>query len=314
MPTQDKPVNTKKKLHPRNKHRERYNFELLTITHEELKLFTRPNPYGDISIDFSDPEAVKALNTALLKTHYNLEFWNIPQGFLCPPIPGRADYIHYIADLLNENSSKNPTGKKITVLDIGTGANCIYPIIGNNEYGWTFIATDITKTAIASAEEIIAKNTKLKNGVKLRLQHNKRFFLTGILNENEKVDITICNPPFHSSLKEAQKANKRKNKNLKLKNDLNFGGQNNELWCEGGELKFIRDMIFESRRFGKSCLWFTTLVSKKENLKSIYKTLNKVEAKEIKTIEMSQGNKLSRIVCWTFLSPEEKKKWISEKW
>ena len=248
----------KKQLHPRNKHQGRYNFDLLTSKNKELSVFVRPNPYGDLSIDFSNPDAVKALNTALLKTHYNLEFWDIPQGFLCPPIPGRADYIHYIADLLGQQNSNNiPTGRKIDALDVGVGANCIYPIIGNHEYGWSFIGSDITKTAIVSAEKIIDNNKQLSKAVKLRLQQNKRFIFTGILNE--KVDVTICNPPFHSSLKEAQKANNRKTKNLGLKKDLNFGGQHNELWCEGGELKFIRDMVFESRRFKTDCFWYIKL-------------------------------------------------------
>ena len=303
----------KKQLHPRNKHQGRYNFDELTSNNEELSVFVRPNPYGDLSIDFSNPDAVKALNTALLKTHYNLEFWDIPQGFLCPPIPGRADYIHYIADLLSQQNSNNiPTGKKINVLDVGVGANCIYPIIGNHEYGWSFIVSDITKTAIISAEKIIDNNKQLSKAIKLRLQQNKRFIFTGILNE--KVDVSICNPPFHSSLKEAQKANNRKTKNLGLKKDLNFGGQHNELWCEGGELKFIRDMIFESRRFKTDCFWFTTLVSKKENLKPIYRTLKKVEATDVKTIEMGQGNKVSRIVCWTFLSSSQQNQWTAERW
>ncbi len=312
MTSKDKPQ--KKQLHPRNQHQGRYNFDNLIIKNPDLESYLQPNPHGDQTIDFSNPEAVKALNSALLKTHYNLEFWDIPEGFLCPPIPGRADYIHYVADLLNENSSKNPTGKKITILDIGTGANCIYPIIGNYEYNWSFIASDISKKAIASAEEITSNNKKLSSSVNLRLQQNKRFVFEGIIEFGERIDAVICNPPFHSSLKEAQKANNRKTKNLKLKSNLNFGGHNNELWCQGGELKFIRDMIFESRRFQNKCFWFSTLVSKKENLKSIYRTLNKVEAIEIKTIEMGQGNKSSRIVCWTFLDKEKQQNWIDKKW
>jgi 23S rRNA (adenine1618-N6)-methyltransferase len=56
-------------------------------------------------------------------------------------------------------------------------------------------------------------------------------------------------------------------------------------------------------------LWFTTLVSKKDNLKSIYKTLNKVSAVAVKTFEMAQGQKNSRIVAWTFLSETQQKNW-----
>ena len=90
---------------------------------------------------------------------------------------------------------------------------------------------------------------------------------------------------------------------------LNFGGQNGELWCDGGELRFITQMIYESVKYTMNCMWFTTLVSKKENLASIYKTLNKVNAVEIKTIDMAQGQKTSRFVAWTFMTLEQQKSW-----
>ena len=117
-----KRVHPKEKLilHPRNKHRERYNFKLLIKTCPELKPFVFINKFDDESIDFFNPEAVKILNKALLKQYYNIDYWDVPKGYLCPPIPGRADYIHYIADLLGEsNNGKIPTGKKLKVLDIG---------------------------------------------------------------------------------------------------------------------------------------------------------------------------------------------------
>lgn len=309
----------KKEMHVRNQHKERYNFEVLTSNYEELGPFVRPNPYGDLSIDFANPEAVLALNTAILKTHYKLDFWEIPKDFLCPPIPSRADYIHYIADLLAEtNNNEIPKGNNVTCLDVGVGASCIYPIVGNYEYSWSFIGSDISTASLKSAKQIATNNTKLTSTVKTRLQQNSRFVFEGIINEQEHIDVTLCNPPFHSSFHEARKANVRKVKNLQGKGPkkpaLNFGGQQNELWCEGGELKFIRDMIFESRRFGKQCLWFTSLVSKKENLKPLYKTLNTVEALEVKTIEMSQGNKISRVLCWTFLTPIEQTKWAKDRW
>ena len=309
----------KKEMHVRNQHKERYNFEVLSSNHEPLSVYIKPNPYGNLSIDFANPEAVLALNTAILKTHYKLDFWEIPKGFLCPPIPSRADYIHYIADLLADtNNNEIPTGNNITCLDVGVGASCIYPIVGNHEYGWSFIGSDISATSLKSTKQIASNNKRLTSAVKTRLQQNSRFIFEGIINEKEFVDVTVCNPPFHSSLHEARKANARKVKNLKRKGSekpvLNFGGQQNELWCEGGELKFIRDMIFESRRFAKQCLWFTSLVSKKENLKPLYKTLNKVVALEVKTIDMSQGNKNSRVLCWTFLTPTEQSKWTTDRW
>ncbi|MBC2845978.1 23S rRNA (adenine(1618)-N(6))-methyltransferase RlmF [Winogradskyella flava] len=307
----------KSQLHPRSQHRERYNFEVLKKSSPELAAFVAPNKYGDDSVDFFNPDAVLALNKALLKHHYGVEFWEIPKHYLCPPIPGRADYIHNIADLLKGNGSEIPKGKHIKGLDVGVGASCIYPIIGNYEYGWSFIGSDTNETAIVSAKAIEQGNSNLKSNVEIRRQEQSNAFFKGIIKPEEKVDFTICNPPFHASLEEAQKASLRKLKNLKGKRPskalLNFGGQNNELWTKGGEARFIKDMIYDSRNFGKQCFWFTSLISKEATLKPTYKILQKVKATDIKTIEMGQGQKVSRFIAWTFLSQQEQTDWIHKR-
>jgi 23S rRNA (adenine1618-N6)-methyltransferase len=274
-------------LHPRNPHRERYNFKQLIETNPALKPFVRPNAFGDESIDFSNPAAVLMLNKSLLKHFYKIDFWEIPDGYLCPPIPGRADYIHNMADLLSENNSgKIPVGEKIKCLDIGVGSNCIYPIIGIKEYGWTFVGSDIDPISIENANKIIAQNAILKNKVKCILQSNKMDVFNGIITANDFYDITICNPPFHGSQQEAQANNLRKIKNLGTqKNEkpaLNFGGKQTELWCFGGEEGFIKNMIKQSTAFATHGFWFTTLVSKQENLKGIYFALKKANATDSK--------------------------------
>ncbi|NVO04315.1 MAG: 23S rRNA (adenine(1618)-N(6))-methyltransferase RlmF, partial [Bacteroidetes bacterium] len=195
----------KTRLHPRNKHRERYDFKKLIESCSDLAQYVTLNIYQDESIDFFNPDAVKMLNKALLKHHYEIENWDIPQNYLCPPIPGRADYIHHIADLLGDfNNKKNPTGNKIKCLDIGLGANCVYPIIGNKEYGWYFVGSDIDPIAIESANKIIDTNASLKGNIEIRLQNNPKNIFEGIIQKDEVFDLTICNPPFHASLAEAQ--------------------------------------------------------------------------------------------------------------
>ncbi len=299
-------------IHPRNKHQGRYDLEELIKVYPELKPFVKPNKFGDLSIEFADPNAVKILNSALLKHYYNLDYWDIPEGYLCPPIPGRADYIHHIADVLRVYNFGN-IPNKITCLDVGTGANCIYPIIGVKEYGWNFIGSDIDPISIESAQKIIDSNTDLKNSITLKLQSNSKDVFYNVIKRDEKIDLTLCNPPFHASLDEAQSGTKRKLSNLNHKEvckvTLNFGGQNNELWCDGGENKFIKNMIKESGKFAKSCFWFSSLVSKQSNLKGIYDALDSMNATDVKTIPMGQGNKTSRIVAWTFLTTDEQKEW-----
>lgn len=309
----------KQVLHPRNKHRSRYDFPELIKSLPELRPFVALNAYGDESIDFSDPVAVKLLNKALLKHFYQIDHWDIPEGYLCPPIPGRADYIHYLADLLaSVNDGVVPRGKNVKGLDIGLGANCIYPIIGHQEYGWTFAGSDVDSSAIKSAKNIAAINPALSASVFPRLQSNKNHIFKGVVKPGEVFDFTLCNPPFHASAAEAQAGSQRKVRNLgKQKGKetvLNFGGQQAELWCEGGEVGFIRKMIEESAALGKQCFWFSTLVSKSMNVPFIYGSLERQRPVEIRTIEMAQGQKISRFVAWTFLSPEEQTSWRKSRW
>jgi 23S rRNA (adenine1618-N6)-methyltransferase len=314
-----KKITEKDKLHPRNKHRMLYDFKALIGCCPSLARFVVVNPYGDESVDFSNPEAVKTLNKALLGYFYDVSFWEIPENYLCPPVPGRADYIHYAADLLAEtNGGEVPKGTGIKVLDIGTGANCIYPLIGHSEYGWRFVGSDIDRLAVQAAQKIIQSNKDFDDVIECRFQDFPATIFRGVVRTGECFDLVVCNPPFHSSQEEAQAGTRRKWNNLGRtqvsKAVLNFGGQYNELWCEGGEAAFIRRMVEQSVELSSQCLWFTTLVSKKENLPAVYWALKQAAAREIKTIEMSQGNKSSRFVAWTYFSKEERKEWSAKRW
>ena len=309
----------KKTLHPRNIHNERYDFKALIESKPELAPFVHENSYGDLSIDFASREAVLALNQALLAHFYNIKNYKLPKDALIAPIPGRADYLHYIADLLSTcNGGKIPRGEKIVGLDIGSGANCIYPVLGASLYDWNFIAADIEASSMQSALNIIEENELLQNKIACRLQRNKKNAFTNIFTQNDRFDFTLCNPPFHASAKEASAGSERKIRNLtknkNAKKSLNFAGVSNELWCEGGEIAFIKKMIKESVKYGSQCFYFTTLVSKKENLQAIYKALKTLKPTEVKTIEMKQGQKLSRFVAWTFLNKSQQDKWRKERW
>ncbi|OEK05556.1 23S rRNA (adenine(1618)-N(6))-methyltransferase [Roseivirga misakiensis] len=306
-------------MHPRNKHIGRYDLKKLAKAVQALKSKITLNVRKEETIDFSDPEAVKLLNAALLKVYYNVDQWDIPPGYLCPPIPGRADYIHYMADILRDsNNGQIPKGESVKCLDVGIGANAVYPIIGISTYGWSFIGSDIDPVSIKSVKRLMDHNAWLKNNLTVKTQPNAKDILYGILDHEEPVDLVICNPPFHASLQAAQEGTLRKVRNL-TKSEVkeakqNFGGQGSELWCEGGERQFVGTMIRESKNFGKSCFWFSSLVSKQSNLKAILEYLAIAKAVEVKTIPMSQGNKASRVVTWTFLTPEEQKVWKESRW
>lgn len=310
----------KSAMHPRNLHRGRYNFEQLIAVTPELSAFVSRNAYGNDSINFADPAAVKALNRALLHQVYGIKSWDIPAQYLCPPIPGRADHLHYLADLLADlNDGVIPRGDSVRVLDIGMGANCIYPLIGQREYGWQFVGSDIDTAALANAQGIVDANG-LGEAISLRVQNSPMAVFEGVIKPNELFDLSMCNPPFHASLAEARSGTQRKWKNLGVEANkkkvpvLNFGGQGAELCCEGGEEAFVCRMVEESTRYRDNCLWFSTLISKSASLPGVYRAIKYAGAVENRTIEMAQGQKKSRIVAWTFLDVKQRQAWRVKRW
>ena len=320
-PADARPDVEKPALHPRNRHQGHYDFPALIACCPELGAFMLTNPHGKPSLDFANPAAVRLLNRALLQSQYGIAHWEIADGYLCPPTPGRADYLHNLADLLaSENAGNIPRGAGVRVLDVGVGANCIYPLLGHSDYGWHFLGSDIDAPALACAQANLQANPGLASAVELRLQSQRGQVFKGLLQSDERFDLSLCNPPFHSSAEEAANASRRKWKNLgKLDPQrklpaLNFGGQSHELWCTGGEASFIKRMIRESQACADQVLWFSTLVSKSGNLADIYKQLSKLGACEVKTVEMAQGNKQSRFVAWTFKDAAKREQWRAARW
>jgi 23S rRNA (adenine1618-N6)-methyltransferase len=281
-----------KGLHPKNNFKNGYNFDELIIKNPELKQFVAKNEFGTVTIDFSNPEAVRELNKALICSLDKISNWNFPRENLCPPIPGRLDYIHYLADLLSLKGEAK-------ILDIGTGATCIYPLLGASVFDWSFVATDIDLDSLDVAQDIIDDNN-LTEKIELRQQFKEENILKGIIVDGDSFTAVMCNPPFYKSAEEAQGANGRKSKNLGNNAIRNFAGNNNELWYIGGEKAFLHNYLYESSLYKTSSKWFTSLVSKKENVKSLEKSSKKLGALEFKVIPMHQGNKITRIVAWRF--------------
>ncbi len=316
-------------LHPRNRHQGRYDMARLLKACPALAQYIAETAYGDLSIDFANPLAVKALNSALLTDWYGLLHWDFPDGFLCPPIPGRADYLHCAADLLATGAEQKgqdsiPRGRCVRVLDIGVGANGVYPLIGHGEYGWSFVGSDIHPAALKSVEKILAGNPSFARGIELRRQTSPKRIFTGVIAPSEEFDLTLCNPPFHATAAEAQAGSQRKWRNLGKADPaerqggadarLNFGGQAAELWCEGGEMGFISRMIEDSARFRGGCAWFTTLVAQAVHVPKLEHKAKRAGAVTVRTIDMAQGQKRSRILAWTFLDAAQLREWRQRRW
>ncbi len=303
-------------LHPANPH-QRYDFVALCQSLPALSDFLLTTPVGETSINFADPNAVKTLNQALLVHFYQLSHWDLPEGYLCPAVPGRLDYLLHLQDVLQQShQGKLPKRRHLTVLDIGCGANLIYPLLAVRALGWRAIASDIDSTALAHARQLITAH-QLQAQIELRAQSDSQAIFDGLLKPSDYVDVTLCNPPFHSSAAEAAAGSSRKRQNLGLAADaaaLNFAGQSHELWCPGGEAEFIRRMIQQSQAIGHQVYWFSCLVAKKQHLPAIQQQLRALGVTESRVVEMAQGNKQSRFVCWSFLTPAQQQLWRQHRW
>jgi len=290
-------------MHPDNPYQNPYNFTKYIEIFEPLKKHVVLNPSGQETIHFSDSNAVYALNKAMLLADYSLEDYVIPKGYLIPPVPGRLDYLLYLRDFLLKRFNLS-TKKPLKGLDMGSGANAIYCILGAQHFGWSMVGAESDAKAVEIAKKNIQRSKALNDRIEIRLQENKQFLFKHMIQPNDSFDFSVCNPPFHSSKEEALKGSIKKHQNLSSGLNspselLNFEGQANELWCNGGEALFIKRLIKESVGYKSQVRLFSSLVSKEESLPSIQKQLKK--AKAIFTVlPMEIGNKISRIVVWWF--------------
>jgi 23S rRNA (adenine1618-N6)-methyltransferase len=243
----------RRRLHPRNRHQGQYDFAALIAACPALKPHVKPNPHGLPSIDFANPQAVKLLNRALLAQQYGVQQWDIPPGYLCPPIPGvPITFMPWPTCWPGQGAV--PHGSQIRLLDIGTGANLVYPLLAHAEYGWDCVGSDIDRPALDNAQTILQANPAFAAHIALRHQTRDDAMFSGIWQKGERFDLTLCNPPFHASRAAAAAGSERKWRNLgkgkpqagQRAPALNFGGRDRELCYPGGEVAFVSRMIEDS--------------------------------------------------------------------
>ncbi len=290
-------------MHPQNPYNERYDLKRLVEHSATLKEHIVLNPSGEETIDFSSSGAVYELNRAMLLADYKLTDYQLPTGYLIPPIPGRLDYLLHIKDFLSEKLNIDTTSK-LHGLDIGAGANAIYCILAAQHFNWTMVGTESDAKAVEIARTNIKHTKALEDKVEIRHQENKSFLFKNMIRPEEQFDFTICNPPFHVSREEALRGTRRKLKNLggavhKKEFTLNFEGQANELWCNGGEALFIKRLIKESTLYKDQVKVFSSLVAKGDNLPKIEKQLKRAKA-NYHIIPMVHGQKKGRYILWWF--------------
>nr|CCA19318.1 putative methyltransferase METT10D [Albugo laibachii Nc14] len=250
---------------------------------------------------WEDPYALRELTTALLKHDFGIK-WSIPINRLCPPVPNRLNYLHWMEELaeeadrkslvVDELSAQSESTKVVRGLDIGTGASCIFPLLGTSLHpDWTFIATEIDSTSYSAALINLRNNPHLAQRIELKHAVDNQFF-TEALNGKFKcaITFTMCNPPFFANSNEIQ-----------LHPQAFCMGSPIEMIYPGGEVRFVSEMLDQSVTFKKRIIWFTSMLGKKSSLRPLLAKLRSVQGVTYYcTTEFCQGQTKRWGIAWTF--------------
>ncbi|XP_078080889.1 RNA N(6)-adenosine-methyltransferase mettl16 [Mustelus asterias] len=298
-----------KSMHPRNRYKDKPpDFTYLASKYTEFQQHVHTSLTGKVSLNFKDPEAVRALTCTLLKEDFGLTI-DIPLERLIPTVPLRLNYIHWVEDLIGSDTVKS---KLIRGIDIGTGASCIYPLLGATMNGWFFLATEVDDMCFNYAKQNVEQNN-LSDLIKVVKVPQKTLLMDALKEESEIVyDFCMCNPPFFANQLEAKGVNSR-NPSRPPPSSVNTGGIT-EIMAEGGELEFVKRIIHDSLQLKKRLRWYSCMLGKKCSLAPLKEELRQQEVPKVTHTEFCQGRTMRWALAWSFYddvimpSPPSKKR------
>ncbi|CAD5227812.1 unnamed protein product [Bursaphelenchus okinawaensis] len=288
-------------MHDRNMYKKHPpDFKKLALKYPEFRKLCKLSTTGNVSGDFGNEQFVKLLSEILLKKDFELDV-EFMSGSLIPRIPQRLNYLLLIDDILRANGiTENVTG-----LDIGTGASCIYPLIGAKLLRYRFIATDVDEKSVEWACQQTKKNFKYDE-IRILLIENEKFFEEP-LKQVDKLDFCMCNPPFFYESEGNLKFERNSEGTYTNTVEPTVSAprsitvaKGNELMTSGGEVQFVKAIVDESVLFKDKVKVFTSMVGKISSIKVLTACLKDVGCKTIGISRLSQGNTQRGVLIWSF--------------
>ncbi|GJD12905.1 Methyltransferase-like protein 16 [Galdieria sulphuraria] len=236
-------------------------------------------------LDFRKESVCISLTKAIFQHEFGLR-WSIPPGHLCPAIPSRLEYLCWIETLLKfEGDLQLP----IRGLDIGTGASCVYPLLGAKLLGFYFTATEVDQESYQSALKNIQDNN-LDSQVEIR-KASQGEILHGVMRGTDTFHFVMCNPPFFADMSESS------SHPFRVKT-----GDGRQMVTSGGEVSFISQMARESVEWSQNIRWFTSLVGRKKDLGILQRYIQQNITTEVRRTCLKQGRTSRWIIAWSFKS------------
>ncbi|KAF2122205.1 hypothetical protein BDV96DRAFT_140297 [Lophiotrema nucula] len=253
-------------------------------------------------VDFQDPATQKALLSAQLQVDFGLKI-DLPDDRLCPPVPNRFNYVAWIQGLVDSTSTdyqdRYDSDRKVTGLDIGTGTSAIYTLLALQcRPNWIMCATDIDKKSFDSAAHNLAINGLLTRTKLLQTTKDNDLIPLQYLGV-DRLDFTVCNPPFFVDAKEMRNSLTGEGKN-KIPSAACTGTET-EMVCEGGEVGFVTRIVNESLRLKDKVTWYSSMLGKLDSAKAIIELLKKHEINNWAVGVLEPGDVTKRwVVAWSF--------------
>ena len=303
-------------MHPRNPYRVPPDFVALSNACPALAPYLRHNQQNQqIQLDWSDTKALIELCRALLFCDFGVR-WTLPEQNLCPTVPSRLNYLLWIEDLLALSAMS--TSGQVTGVDIGTGASCIYPLLGVAHFGWKFIATELDPDSVVAARHNVSLNrwqdkievrqvttsverrsaesclpSRLPTSQTTQDKHASPI-LCGVLQCGDDIQFCMCNPPFFDF-------DEMPLPNAATRPHARCAATQAEQFTPGGEVGFISQLVAESTQLREKVLWYTSLVGRKASLRPILRSLRAASVAHIRTTEIAQGQTWRWAIAWSFV-------------
>ncbi|EFW17460.1 hypothetical protein CPSG_05903 [Coccidioides posadasii str. Silveira] len=282
---------------PRNIYRQDVDFRSLALEDPDFAKFLKVNG----QLDFNDPGAVRQLTKSLLRRDFKLNV-ELSDDRLCPPVPNRFNYVLWLQDLIDTTNDDYRGGydpeREVVGLDIGTGASCIYPLLACAQRPkWMFVATDINDKNFQYAQENVKRNNLQSRIRVVKTTAEDPLIALGDKVPFERLQFTMCNPPFYESEEEMLAS-----ANLKHRPPNSAcTGAPVEMVTAGGEESFVQRIIDESLKLRNKVQWYTSMLGKLSSVTKLIEKLLESGNQNWAVTEFVQGSKTRRwAIAWSW--------------
>eukprot|EP00940_MAST-03C_sp_MAST-3C-sp2_P000721 g721.t1 len=169
-------------------------------------------------------------------------------------------------------------------------------------YGWRFVGLEIDPISFESAKKNVEIND-LSRDIELRLvRKNEGGVLDPALLGTDRVDFSMCNPPFYGSAAEKSAHPSR----------CCVSTTSESIYEAGGEIGFVSRIIDDSLKFKRRVRWYTSMIGRKKSLKNLLRRLREEkDVREVCTYTFRQGQTDRWGLAWSFFDVEDARLFVS---